>query len=229
MPQAWQMVLMDVAEAAFYPLHKKVKFLLIMDAATKFKVVVPLKEYRYKEQQHNESGEEVITPSSRFLADKPKPLVVVPDTANTLTSTAFREFCNSNNLWPSPPVEKEAWAHGLAERAVQEVKATKDRHPRPGLLSRSLPCCGRGYSHFPWAYGQNYQWTDEDVATHLQLQQDHPVSEFHRLLQGRRVAEDLARQVRAETSATFENLCTNHFGESLAQKTPSRSTSWPSR
>ena len=53
-----------------------------------------------------------------------------------------------------------------------------------------------GYSPFQWAYGQSYLWTDEDVATH-QLQQDHPVSEFHRLLQGRRVAEDLARQVRA--------------------------------
>lgn len=42
MPQAWQMVLMDVAEVAFYRPQKKVKFLLIMDAATKFKVVVPL-------------------------------------------------------------------------------------------------------------------------------------------------------------------------------------------
>ena len=77
----------------FYPLQKKVKFFLIMDAATKFKVVAPLNEYSYKEQ-HNESGEEVITAFSRFwLADEPKPLVVVPDNANTLTSTTFREFC----------------------------------------------------------------------------------------------------------------------------------------
>ena len=53
------MVLMDVAEVAFYRPQKKVKFLLIMDAATKFKVVVPLKEYSYKEQ-HNESGEEEV-------------------------------------------------------------------------------------------------------------------------------------------------------------------------
>ena len=59
-----------------------------------------------------------------------------------------------------------------------------------------------GYSPLQWAYGQNYQWTDEDVATHIQLQHDHPVSEFHRPLEGRRVAEDLARQVRAENVLT---------------------------
>ncbi|CAL1133413.1 unnamed protein product [Cladocopium goreaui] len=206
LPQAWHMVMMDVGEWNVVSVRKKLKFLLMIDAATKFRSTVPLMVYDIN-QQGNENAKMVIEAFGRgWLAEKPKPLVVVPDNANTLCSAAFREFCHTNNLWLSPPVEKEAWAHGIAERAVQETKLLADKiFISDGTLSLELCLAlstaalnstenAHGFSPFQWAYGHSFQWTDEDITTHLQLQQAHPLSEFEKLLSCRRKAENLARQ-----------------------------------
>ncbi|CAL1164199.1 unnamed protein product [Cladocopium goreaui] len=220
LPQAWHMVMMDVGEWNVVSVRKKLKFLLMIDAATKFRSTVPLMVYDIN-QQGNENAKMVIEAFGRgWLAEKPKPLVVVPDNANTLCSAAFREFCHTNNLWLSPPVEKEAWAHGIAERAVQETKLLADKiFISDGTLSLELCLAlstaalnstenAHGFSPFQWAYGHSFQWTDEDITTHLQLQQAHPLSEFEKLLSCRRKAENLARQVRANNILVrLKNSC----------------------
>ena len=220
LPQAWHMVMMDVGEWNVVSVRKKLKFLLMIDAATKFRSTVPLMVYDIN-QQGNENAKMVIEAFGRgWLAEKPKPLVVVPDNANTLCSAAFREFCHTNNLWLSPPVEKEAWAHGIAERAVQETKLLADKiFISDGTLSLELCLAlstaalnstenAHGFSPFQWAYGHSFHWTDEDITTHLQLQQAHPLSEFEKLLSCRREAENLARQVRANNILVrLKNSC----------------------
>ena len=192
----------------------------MIDAATKFRSTVPLMVYDIK-QQGNENAKMVIEAFGRgWLAEKPKPLVVVPDNANTLCSAAFREFCHTNNLWLSPPVEKEAWAHGIAERAVQETKLLADKiFISDGTLSLELCLAlstaalnstenAHGFSPFQWAYGHSFQWTDEDITTHLQLQQAHPLSEFEKLLSCRREAENLARpSPRQQHTVRLKNSC----------------------
>ena len=117
-------------------------------------------------------------------------------------------------------MEKEAWAHGIAERAVQETKFLANKiFISDGTLSLELCLAlstaalnstenAHGFSPFQWAYGHSFQWTDEDIATHLQLQQAHPLSEFEKLLSCRSKAEHLARQVRANNILVWlKNSC----------------------
>ena len=220
MPAAWAVVLIDIGEWTMMDRQLKLKFLLVVDAATRFKATAPLMTYPLK-KQGNESGQQVVEAFAQcWLAEKPRPTVIVPDNANTFLSTDFREFCNSNNLWLHPPVEKEAWAHGTAERAIQEVKLVMDKiYITDSTLSPSMVLSlatsslnavenVHGYSPFQWAYGQAFRWTDEDVSTHLILQPSSPTTEFQRLLALRHQAEQLARQSRAEgVLSKLKNSC----------------------
>ena len=61
-----------------------------------------------------------------WLKDKPKPLLFVPDNANSFLSQEFRDYMDELNIHLATPAEKEAWAHGLIEAAVQDIKATAE-------------------------------------------------------------------------------------------------------
>ena len=220
LPRAWSTVLMDVGEWSDFSRQVKLKFLLIVDAATRYKAAVPLLSYGFKEQKIENTQQVIEAFSLCWLSVMPKPLVVIPDNALTLTSAAFREFCTANNLWLSPPVEKEAWAHGTAERAMQEVKLVMDKIlASDGTLSQNLVLSlavgalnatdnVQGYSPFQWAFGHSFVWTDEDISTHIQYQNLEPMGEFNRLLSLRRAAEDLARKTKADTVLSkLKNSC----------------------
>ena len=94
LPKPWQVVLMDIGEWPVLSHQIKVKFLLMMDGATKLKVVVPLMEYAYNKQL-NESTQQVIDAVCvHWIARNPKPVAIIPDNACTMTSTSFSEFCS---------------------------------------------------------------------------------------------------------------------------------------
>lgn len=206
-PKAWSTVLVDIGEWTMMARKQKLKFMMVIDGATKFKATHLIMTYSLNEQG-NENAQQVIEGFSHcWLADKPRPMIVIPDNASTLRSTAFREFCDNNNIWLLFPVEKEPWAHGIAERGIQELKLVMDKiyiedatlsaATSLSLATSSLNAVENvhGFSPFQWAYGQSFHWTDEDVVTHAQLRD---ADEFGRLLAMRKQAEDLARKVHAE-------------------------------
>ena len=62
-----------------------------------------------------------------WLADKPKPRFLIPDNAKPMISKQMRTVLSDMNILIDPPPAKESWAHGLVERAVQEVKTVSSK------------------------------------------------------------------------------------------------------
>ena len=114
------------------------------------------------------------------------------------------------NIWLAPPAEAEAWAHGLAESVVQDVKAVMERIQTGDASLLPETCLAlatgalnqtsfvKGYSSYQWAYGKHFSYTDEDEITMSQVRDDAPFAEFSRLLSLRHDAENKAREVRAQ-------------------------------
>ena len=122
------------------------------------------------------------------------------------------DFCSGLDICPGYSPEKEAWAHGVTERAVNEVKDSAsillednaDYSPEVALL---LSCAAnnsvetvKGYAPFQWAYGKI---TDLSMEQLIQARSDaDPQQEFHKLMTNRMAAEATARKVRAQRALT---------------------------
>ena len=208
-PVAWQQVVSDVGEWTSIPHKCKLKFVVFVDAATKLRVAEPLFRCEISEMK-TETGLQLVEAfSKRWLSDKPKPEIFIPDNARSYTSKHFQDFCSSVNIWLAPPAEAEAWAHGLAESVVQDVKAVMERIQTGDASLLPETCLAlatgalnqtsfvKGYSSYQWAYGKHFAYTDEDEITMSQVRDDAPFAEFSRLLSLRHDAENKAREVRA--------------------------------
>jgi ribonuclease HI len=122
--KAWQAIGFDASEWLVPGQRVKIKFILYMDLATKLKVIHVAKEYSFVEMKA-ESTQDVITGfAEKWLCDKPKPEILIPDNAKTFQSREMHEFCNSTGIFLSFPAERESWAHGIVESAVKDVKMT---------------------------------------------------------------------------------------------------------
>ena len=62
--------------------------------------------------------------SERWLSDKPRPEMLIPDCGKTMTAKSMHDFCNSVGVQLAFPPQKESWAHGIVEAAIQDVKMT---------------------------------------------------------------------------------------------------------
>ena len=152
----------------------------------------------------------VVAFSQRWLSDKPKPEILVPDNARSYTSRQFQDFCSSINVWVAPPAEAEAWASGIAESTVQDIKETMEKIQMSDHKLSPETCLAlatgalnqtsfvKGFSSYQWAYGKQFSYTDEDEITMPQLREDAPFAEFSKLLTMRHVAEQKARETRAQ-------------------------------
>ena len=215
MYKAWQAVAIDAAEWVVPQSKVKVKFLLFTDLATKLRVVHVLQLYPILEMR-TESADDVIRSfSERWLGTFPKPQVVVLDAANTFTSEKFHEFLSSLNILPHVVADKEPWAHGTAEAAVQDVKHTataihlesRDQDPwvtlHLAVSALNSTEYTAGYSSFQWAFGQQYSISDEDVRTFsISNLPTTSQSDFTRLVQARQRAEEVARRTKAQRVLT---------------------------
>ena len=206
--KAWQSVAIDAAEWHIPGSKKKVKFLLFTDMATKLRVVAPLMTYDVLAMK-SESAEEVIQSfAEKWLAVFPKPEVAVMDSAYSFSSTKMHDFLSSVNIFPHFVAEKEAWAHGIAESSVQDVKRTAtaiqlealDQNPHITLYlavsALNSTEYTAGFSAFQWAYGQSYHISDEDARTFASLP-DEARTDFNRLVTARERAEEVARRTRS--------------------------------
>ena len=107
--------------------------------------------------------------------------------------------------------EKEAWAHGVVEAGVKDLKMTAsaihlealEQDPMVTLLLATSALNSTeytaGYSAFQWAFGQEYSLTDEDVRTYALADFK---DDFTRLVAGRERAEAIAKETRAKRVLT---------------------------
>ena len=180
-----------------------------MDLATKFKVTKILMKCGLSEQK-TETTEQLLEAFTQlWLQDKPKPVYLIPDNAKSMISMRMREVLSDFNIVLDPPAPKESWAHGLLERAVQEVKevaskislSNTDLTPETvlALATHALNSTEyvQGYTPFQWVYGAQPTLTDEDIASFSLSPDDAAGLNYGALLKKRQEAENVARYVKA--------------------------------
>ena len=205
----WQAVGLDCSEWLVPGQKWKIRFVLMLDLATKLRVLYVIKQYPFLEMQVESASDVIRALSERWLCDKPKPEIVIPDNAKTFKSTELREFCNSIGVQLSFPPEKESWAHGLVESAIKDVKMTataiqKDQLTLEPAVALMLSCASlnsteytKGYSSFQWCYGKDYTISDEDVRSFQQLPDGGQTMSYEALVRARQDAEAVARRTKA--------------------------------
>ena len=126
-----------------------------------------------------------------------------------MISVRMCEVLSDFNIILDPPAPKESWAHGLLERAVQEVKgvASKIRLSNSDLTPETVLALAthalnsaenvQGYTPFQWVYGAQPSLTEEDVASFSLSPDDAAGLNYGALLKKRKEAENVARYVKA--------------------------------
>ncbi|CAL1161233.1 unnamed protein product [Cladocopium goreaui] len=210
LPGPWEQVGIDVSEWEVPGENIKVKFVIMMDLCTKYKVTDVLFKNKHGTIK-NESAEEMIrSVSLRWLSDKPRPRILVPDNAKSLTAKKFVDYMSDLCIEVIYPPDHESWAHGLVERGHQLVKETAsrihasspDQDPEISLALATAAVnsteYNKGYSSIQWAFGRQAELTDDELRQHLQLPIDRQQDQFARLLTNRQSAEEHARKARAD-------------------------------
>ena len=211
LPEPFQHIGIDVGdwECPSFGNKFKVKFALMIDIATKYRVVEPLFRAEHGTIKVETAEDMIRTFTTRWLVDKPKPLVVIPDNAKSLTAKKFCDFMADLQIEVNFPPDHESWAHGIVERAIQQVKETAsliaqslpDLEPELCLAMASSACNGteyvKGFSSLQWVFGRQAEITDEELRQQVSLPQERQQNQFVRLMNNRQLAEDCARQARA--------------------------------
>ena len=205
--EAWEAVAVDSGEWVPPGRRVKCKFLLFIDMATKLRAVQPLFEYNFLEMK-TESGQDFIKAfSERWLGCYPKPKVVIMDSAKSFVSEAVGEFFSDINVMTHYVAEKEPWANGTIEAAVQDVKHTASAISQddPDLsldivLHLTVSALNAteftaGYSAHQWAFGKAHRPTDEDLRS---IATGDPRNNFTKIVLARERAEEIARTTRAK-------------------------------
>ena len=207
--RAWQALGMDTAEWLPPERRVKVRFLLMIDLATRLRVIHIIGQHGFLEMRPESTQDIIKGLSEKWLCDKPRPSIIIPDNAKSFTSREFTEFCQGINVQLALPAEKEPWAHGLVESAIRDIKTTAsaillgqpDLSPAVALM---LSCAAlnsteyvKGYSSFQWCYGKDYLITDEDERTFQLLPEAETEMSYEALVRARQEAEQVARQTRA--------------------------------
>ena len=204
---AWQAVGMDTAEWQIPATKNKVKFVLMMDLATKLRVVWPIMEYPNMEMRAETADHIIEAFTERWLSVFPKPEMVIVDNGKSFTSDRFNTFLRESNIAVHYPPEKEPWAHGILEAGIQDIKQVAtvlqmeqlDLRPAHTLILATSALnqteYTAGYSAQQWAFGKHYSLTDEDHRTYEQVE---PSTDFARLVQARQQAEEIAVKTRSK-------------------------------
>ena len=218
---------MDTAEWLIPGTKRKLKFLLTIHLATKLRVAHIIKEYDNMTMEA-ESSEDIIKGfSEKWLSILPKPDLVVLDSSKTFTSEKLRDFLTNINVQVHITAEKEPWANGVAEAAIQDVKhvasATQvENLPQLPAVTLFLATSAlnsteytAGFSSFQWAYGKQYTFKDED---HRTFQQIPPGVDFQTLIQTRQLAEEIA--VKTKAKRTLSKLANTTVRQPLRTFSP---------
>ena len=198
LPQAWTTVGIDVFDWTVPGQKKKVKGLLMLDMATKLRVVVPVMPPFELLVMKTETAQQIIKAFCEgWLAHYPKPLQLIPDNGRAFGSEEFTKFCQDNGIVVNFPAEKEAWSHGVVEHAIKDLKHTAsaiqleamDQDPMVTLV-----LAASGYTSHQWAFGKDHSLLDEDYMTFNQIKDK---LSYSKLVSARHQAEQVARKHRA--------------------------------
>ena len=204
--KAWEAIGLDTAEWTIPGQRQKCKFLLMIDLATKLRVAVLLKVYPELSTQAESADEVIRALSMAWLAQYPKPKMIVADNAKSFISNRFHEFMMEQNILLHFPPEKEPWSHGIVEAAIQDVKhvataiQTESMENKPevtlALTTSALNSTEytAGFSSHQWAFGAKFSISDEDVRLWRAVD---PALDFVNVSQARLAAEEIARRSRA--------------------------------
>ena len=181
LPLAWEHLGADVGEWTVPGVDLKIKFILFIDLATKYRVVEVLSTYQHG-SHFVETGEDIIRIlTTRWLMDKPRPRVFIPDNAKSLTSKKVMEFLSDLSIAVIPPIDNESWSHGIVERNIGHIKETAsliqvaqpDQEP---IYSLAMACAAinstefnKGYTSLQWAYGKQTELDDDQLRQQLSL------------------------------------------------------------
>ena len=208
-PQAWEQIGVDVGEWTVRNVDLKVKFILFIDLATRYRVTETLFTYKHGELRVENSDMVIKALTTRWLMDKPRPKYLVADNAKTLTSQKVMEFLADLGIETYFPPDGESWAHGITERAIQQVKETasllqQDLPDQDPVLSIAMATSAlnnteyqKEFTSIQWAFGKQHQLDDDELRQQLSLPIDRQQHEFLRLMNQRQLAEDHARKSRA--------------------------------
>jgi hypothetical protein len=200
---------LDIGEWTVPNFDRKIKFILFIDMATRYKVTESLFDYAHGEVKIENADMVIQAITLRWLMDKPRPHVLIPDNAKSLMSQKFVDFMMEMGVEVIPPPDQESWAHGIVERAINLIKttATKIHMSMPDLdprLTLALATSAlnssefhRGYTSLQWAFGKQTEFGDEELRRQLCLPIDHQQQEFARLLSSGQTAEACARKAKA--------------------------------
>ncbi|CAE7223872.1 unnamed protein product [Symbiodinium sp. CCMP2592] len=181
--------------------------LLLMDVATKLRAAHVLYLCDFLEMRA-ESGRHFIEAiSERWLSVFPRRKVVILDSAKSFMSEQASDFLRDLQVLVHYLAEKEPWANGVIEAAIQDVRHTASAIYLEAMdvdLSATLHMAvsalnatelTAGYSAHQSAVGASHQPTDED---RLAFELVEPKSDFARLVVCRQRAEEIARQAKAK-------------------------------
>ena len=206
LPRAWECIGLDTSEWLVPGLRKKARFLLIIDLATKLRVVVLLKLYPELAMQPEATDEIIQALVQGWFGHYPRPKLVVADNAKSFISSKFHDFLQSENIQVHYPPEKEPWSHGIVEAAIADIKhvATAihqenlNNSPEMTLTLAASALNGTEYtardSSHQWAFGTKYSISDEDIRIWNAIE---PKEDFLRITKARSEAEEVARRSRA--------------------------------
>jgi chorismate mutase len=211
----WQALGLDASEWAVPGHNVKVKFLLLIDFATRLRMAVPLMEPYPITALRTESSAQVIEVVAKsWLGTYPKPEIIIPDNGMGFSAKEFADFCRDQNIELCLPAEKEPWAHGLVENAMRELKHTAsaiqmDNLAQDPTVTLALAASAlnstefvAGFSSHQWAFGRAYTISEEDRRLFAQLGER---ASFASMVAARQRAEDVATKTRAQRVLTRLN------------------------
>ena len=203
----WEAIGIDVSEWTIPGQNAKLKFLLMIDMATRLRVVYPLMEPFPVTTIKHETAELIIKALSHgWLAVYPKPRIIVADNAKTFASRELSGILSGSRYWASLSRRERAlgtWIGGkIRERSsiqrpasIQNFKVIQQFQSSWQLRHWILPNMFQDILHTKWAFGRDYTISEEDYRTFSQL----------------------------SDRATFANLTASRLrAEQIANKTPSQ-------
>ena len=136
LPRAWEQVGLDIGEWTVPNFDRKIKFILFIDMATRYKVTESLFDYAHGEVKIENADMVIQAITLRWLMDKPRPHVLIPDNAKSLMSQKFVDFMMEMGVEVIPPPDQESWAHGIGEgHQLDQNDCNQDPHVHAGFGS----------------------------------------------------------------------------------------------
>ena len=209
LPNPFEHVGMDIAEWEVPGGVVKLKFILMMDMATKYKVTETMFTGPHGKIMVESADDLIRVFTLRWLMNLPRPHTIIPDNAKSFTSEKFVDAMSDLSISVCFPPDKESWAHGRVERGIQVVKETANRirlsHPgQDPTLTLALATAAvnateytKGFSSIQWVFGKQTELSDEELRQQISLPVDRLEEPFLKLMNQRRHAEECARKARA--------------------------------